>query len=140
MKGNFGVTPNRALIAQRRRKALEMLTAGYRIADILREVPEYKTKKALEEDLRKVLTAMVDRPAKAWLGLHIERHERLLNAVWEAAMSGDLNAHNRALQTLESEGKLLKLQTTTVEVDSSDVGRWLTEMLTSDDEISEEEI
>ncbi|MCA1624178.1 MAG: hypothetical protein LC778_10325 [Acidobacteria bacterium] len=97
--------------------------------------------KQLEADLRRVIRESVNLSGREFIALQLLRYEKLLRAVWDAALEGDLNAHDRARLTLGEENRLLGIDRTVIEVDStSDVGKWLAEMLSAAEESESDDI
>lgn len=140
-KGNFGSETRQVLLAERRNKLLKLRRAGYTIAEIALRIPEYggdtltAREKAVRADLRRILRSMIDEPARELLALQYARYERLLVSVYRMALTGDLQAYDRALATLKHQTDLLKYSTTSVgDTDGSDVDRWITSLMSDEDD------
>ena len=132
---NFGETPKQALLAKRRARALRLRCAGYTIPEILQKIPEYGGEKQLRADLRRTLRKMIDEPAKELLALQYARYERLLKSVYHVALTGDLQAFDRALKTIEQQTKLFSQSgMSSGESEGSDVEKWITSLLTDTEE------
>lgn len=137
-KATFGVTPNRALRAERRKKAFDLLKAGHSISEILRKVPEYPSKSVLEADMRKVLKSLVERPAIEFVALQYARQEELLKAVWDEALLGNLDAHKAARETINDQSKLLNLKGYSDDTrDNSDVAIFINSMMGDTTDVEE---
>lgn len=125
-------------------RALQYKRAGFSEAEILRKIPQYQEYsnplQTLKNDLRKALNEAVTVQSRQLVTLQYLRYERLLRAVFVAAMNGDIDAHKQALATIKQQSELMKLNQTTHD-DGGEVDKWLDDMLgeeTMDDELDEE--
>lgn len=127
---NFGSSSSRRSIEVRERaaKALKMRRAGYTPREIAERIPEYKDEKQVRVDLRKVLSELIDQPAKEMIALQFHRYERLILSIWRDAIAGDVAAHDRIIKHIEGQNKLLRLGSMGEE-GSSEVDRWLSSLL-----------
>lgn len=140
-KGNFGNETRQAILAQRREKLLRLRRAGYSIAEIALRIPEYGGEKQIRADLRRILRTMVDEPARDLLALQYARYERLLLSVYHMALTGDLQAYDRALKTIVEQTKLFTHTGNALGEDGgSDVDRWLTSLMSDVGESESEDI
>ena len=99
---------NRVLADRRRTRAVELVTAGHsyqQVADLL----GYANRGSVHHIVRKALSDAETHAVAEHRQLAYDRLERLLQAVWEQALAGDLAAVRTALNVVTTECKLLGL-------------------------------
>ena len=103
-----GTGSKRALVKERRRRALELRMRGQTLSDIASEVGYASASGAY-----KAVRAALQAEALATVGevrrLHTARLEQALEAIWDAVCRGELQAIDRMLRVLDREAKLLGL-------------------------------
>ena len=103
-----GTVPKRAGITEKRRHALELRMKGLTFAEIACQVG-YASASGAYKAVRAALEADAVMAADEIRKLHVARLETLLEAVWDAACRGELQAIDRVLRILDRQAKLLGL-------------------------------
>ena len=99
---------NRVLADRRRTRAVELITAGHsyqQVADRL----GYANRGSVHHVVQKALSGAATHAVAEHRQLAYDRLERLLQAVWERSLGGDLNAIRTAINVVMAECKLLGL-------------------------------
>jgi hypothetical protein len=99
--------------------------------EIAIKVPGFRDEKQVRAVLRKILSDMIDQPARELLALQFHRYESLLRSIWAEASRGSLDHHDRIYKLMAQQEKLLGLGSIGVRGDEgdSDVDRWLWAMV-----------
>ena len=103
-----GTVPKRARLTDRRRRALKLRMKGLTYSDIARQVG-YASPSGAYEAVRAALESDGGTAADEIRKLHVARLETLLEAIWDAACRGELQAIDRVLRVLDRQAKLLGL-------------------------------
>ena len=103
-----GTGSKRALVKERRRRALQLRMRGATLSDIARQVG-YASASGASKAVRAALEADAAAAAGEVRKLHVARLETLLDAIWDAASRGQLSAVDRVLRVLDRQAKLLGL-------------------------------
>jgi hypothetical protein len=94
--------------AERKRRALELRRAGASYEQIADQIG-YANRGGAHKAVTSALKTAVQEQADELRTLECERLDRLLLAVWKAAIDGDLKAIDRALRIQEQRARLLGL-------------------------------
>lgn len=122
-------TPDRIIIAERERAALELRTEGVTFEVIARFVG-YSHRGSAHRAVTRALAATVQEPADELRRLELERCDALQSAVWPKALEGDAEAVRACLRVMARRSQLLELDSPTRRVanvvteDSIDVAIW----------------
>ena len=103
-----GTVSKRARLTDRRRRALKLRMKGLTYSDIARQVG-YASPSGAYEAVRAALESDGGAAADEIRKLHMARLETLLEAIWDAACRGELQAIDRVLRVLDRQAKLLGL-------------------------------
>ena len=103
-----GTGSKRALVKERRRRALELRMKGQSFSDIASQVG-YASPSGAYKAVRAALQAEALATVAEVRQIHTARLEKVLGAIWDAVCRGELRAIDRALRVLDREAKLLGL-------------------------------
>lgn len=101
-------TPNNAALADKERQALDLRLAGARFADIADKLG-YANESGAYKAVQRALTSTLQPAADELREVESARLERLLLAVWPAALDGDAKAIAQARGLIDQRCKLLGL-------------------------------
>ena len=112
-RGGIGKTrPDRLAAALRQIEALKMRAAGHSYEEIRARLG-YRTRSGAYASVMAGLHKERVEPADETRVLELERLDRLLNAIWDKATGGDLEAVDRALKIMERRAKFMGLDAPT---------------------------
>jgi hypothetical protein len=89
--------------------ALEMRLAGYTWAQIIKEIPGYKTESGAYAAVNRHLTKRIEEPAAELFTLELARLDAMQSAIWSAAMGGDVAAIDRVIRITQRRSRMLGL-------------------------------
>lgn len=94
----------------RRAKALELRRAGFTWQEIAnRKVLGYSSARAVQRDVARLLSQMIDVPAREVLGVELSRLDAITQALWSNVRSGDLASIDRVFTAMRHRAELLGL-------------------------------
>lgn len=103
-------------LTQRRALACELRRAGFSFEKVAEEVhkrwpgtPGGYDRASAYRDVRAMLEAIVEEPAREVLGEELDRLNAMLSGLWSKATRGDVNAIDRVLKLMDQRARYLGL-------------------------------
>jgi DNA-binding CsgD family transcriptional regulator len=101
-------TPHNVEVTDKERQALELRKAGATLDQIAKQLG-YADPSGVHRAITRALEKIPVQAVADYRAIQNERLERLLLAVWQISLAGDLKAVDRALRILDQQARLLGL-------------------------------